>query len=312
MNAIPVLDLLALEAAPEAVTDVMGPAYRSYGFCAFKNTGMDTACRDESYLSFRQFFALPDEMKMQCFLAGQAGRRGYTPMRVETARQGGHPDWKEFYHVGREGVSAQHLTRPHVADAMLENTWPVALPQFRSSSLALYAMLEGIGRRILSLMARDLGLDPGYFEDKVNYGNSILRALHYPALPGAIDGMRAAPHEDISMLTVLIGATDAGLQVQGQDGNFVPVVSDADTVVVNVGDMLQRLTNGVYRSATHQVVNPNPGAEPRPRYSVPFFLDPNPDFLIEALPSTLSHRAPLPPILAHDYLMERLREIKLA
>jgi isopenicillin N synthase-like dioxygenase len=190
-----------------------------------------------------------------------------------------------------------------------------------------------IGLRILSLMAVDLELPADFFADKVNYGNSILRALHYPPLPTnvSLDGdgvssvgaeaphtlpprvsMRAAPHEDISLLTILIGATDAGLQVKGPDGVFIPVVSDSDTLVVNVGDMLQRLTNGVYRSATHQVVNPPSNAPRRSRYSVPFFLDPNPDLLIKAIPSTVSNRPELPPILAHDFLMERLREIKLA
>jgi isopenicillin N synthase-like dioxygenase len=126
--------------------------------------------------------------------------------------------------------------------------------------------------------------------------------------------VRAGAHEDINLITLLVGASAEGLEVLSRKGEWVPFTADADTIVVNIGDMLQRLTNHVYPSTTHRVVNPPGEAARKPRYSTPFFLHPNPDFLIETLPGCISADNPnryAEPISSHEYLMERLREIKL-
>ena len=169
---------------------------------------------------------------------------------------------------------------------------------------------------MLRALALHIGLPESYFDDKTNFGNSILRPIHYPPIPAgqALPNVRAGAHEDINLITLLVGASAQGLEVRSRAGEWVPFTADADTIVVNIGDMLQRLTNHVYPSTTHRVVNP-PGEQARqPRYSTPFFLHPNPDFLIDVLPSTVTADNPSrypEPITAHGYLEERLAEIKL-
>jgi isopenicillin N synthase-like dioxygenase len=160
-----------------------------------------------------------------------------------------------------------------------------------------------------------IGLPENFFADKTNFGNSILRPIHYPPITAPdIPNVRAGAHEDINFITLLVGASAAGLEVLSKQGEWVPFTSDADTIVVNIGDMLQRLTNHVYPSTTHRVVNPPGEAARKPRYSVPFFLHPNPDYLIgpcrSASRPTIRDRYPTP-ITSHEYLLERLREIKL-
>ena len=201
------------------------------------------------------------------------------------------------------------------AEAMPENVWPSEVPEFRARALALYDALDGLGSRMLSALALGLDLPEDYFADKTNNGNSILRPIHYPPITtDDVPNVRAGAHEDINLITLLVGASAEGLQVLSRKGEWVPYTAAADTIVVNIGDMLQRLTNHVYPSTTHRVTNP-PGEQARqPRYSTPFFLHPNPDFLIDVLPSTITPDNPSrypEPITAQGYLEERLREIKL-
>ena len=189
---------------------------------------------------------------------------------------------------------------------MPPNLWPEEIPEFREVGYGLYQALDQLGSRVLSALALHIGLPENYFVDKTDFGNSILRPIHYPPITTAdIPNVRAGAHEDINLITLLVGASAAGLEVKSRKGDWVPFTADADTIVVNIGDMLQRLTNHVYPSTTHRVVNP-PGEQARqPRYSTPFFLHPNPDFLIDVLPSCITpdnpsrypeadHRAGLP------------------
>ena len=174
---------------------------------------------------------------------------------------------------------------------------------------------NALGSRVLSALALHIDLPETYFDDKTNFGNSILRPIHYPPITTPdVPNVRAGAHEDINLITLLVGASAQGLEVLSRKGEWVPFTADADTIVVNIGDMLQRLTNHVYPSTTHRVTNPPGDSARQPRYSVPFFLHPNPDFMIDALPSCISadnpNRYPQP-ISAHEYLQERLREIKL-
>ena len=294
----------------QAFVDELGAAYREWGFAGIRNHGIPQSLIDGSYDVFQRFFALPEDTKKQYHVPGGGGARGYTPFGVETAKGAQHYDLKEFWHIGRE-IPDDSKYR----DVMPPNQWPEEVEGFREQGYGLYQALDHLGSQVLRALALHIGLPETYFADKTDSGNSILRPIHYPPITADnVPNERAGAHEDINLITLLVGASAAGLEVQSKKGEWVPFTSDADTIVVNIGDMLQRLTNHVYPSTTHRVVNP-PGEQARqPRYSTPFFLHPNPDFLIDVLPSTVTPDNPSrypDPITAQGYLEERLREIKL-
>ncbi|WP_374382775.1 isopenicillin N synthase family dioxygenase [Thermomonas sp.] len=306
---IPTLDIRRFETDRAAFVAELGAAYREWGFAGIRGHGIAQDVIDGAYDAFTAFFALPEDVKKQYHVPGGGGARGYTPFGVETAKDSKYFDLKEFWHVGREVRDEKY------AEAMPANVWPSEVPEFRARALALYDALDGLGSRMLSALALGLDLPEDYFADKTNNGNSILRPIHYPPITtDDVPNVRAGAHEDINLITLLVGASAEGLQVLSRKGEWVPYTADADTIVVNIGDMLQRLTNHVLPSTTHRVVNP-PGEKARqPRYSTPFFLHPNPDFLIDVLPNCVSADNPSrypEPITAQGYLDERLREIKL-
>lgn len=308
---IPTLDIRRFDTDRDAFVAELGAAYREWGFAGIRGHGIPQALIDGAYDAFVRFFALPEDVKKHYHLAGGGGARGYTPFGVETAKDSKHFDLKEFWHVGRE-IPEDSKYR----EVMPPNLWPAEVPEFHERGYALYQALDALGTRVLSALALHIGLPEHYFVDKTDSGNSILRPIHYPPITADdVPNVRAGAHEDINLITLLVGASAAGLEVKSKQGEWVPFTSDADTIVVNIGDMLQRLTNHVYPSTTHRVVNP-PGDQARkPRYSTPFFLHPNPDFLIDVLPSCVTADNPSrypEPITAHGYLMERLKEIKLA
>jgi isopenicillin N synthase-like dioxygenase len=192
---------------------------------------------------------------------------------------------------------------------MPANLWPGEIPAFQPAVSALFAALDTAGRRMLRAIAVHLGLAPDFFDEPVAEGNSILRLLHYPPVADAPAGaIRAGAHEDINVITLLLGAEEAGLQLLGKDGEWHDIAAPEGSLVCNIGDMLQRLTGGRLPSTTHRVVNPAPERAAHPRYSTPFFLHFRPDYLIETIPGGPITAAP---ITADDYLRERLREIKL-
>jgi isopenicillin N synthase-like dioxygenase len=242
---------------------------------------------------------------------GNAGARGYTPFGIETAKDSKYPDLKEFFHIGRELPEGSRYR-----EWMAPNLWPTEVESFRQQAYGLFESLDVLGNRVLSALALHLGLAEDFFVEPTRFGNSILRPIHYPPITSPdIPNVRAGAHEDINLITLLVGASAAGLEVKARNGEWVPFTAEADTIVVNIGDMLQRLTNHVYPSTTHRVVNPPGEAARQPRYSTPYFLHANPDYLIETLPSCIGADNPdryPSPITANDYLMERLREIKLA
>jgi isopenicillin N synthase-like dioxygenase len=310
MSQIPTLDIRRFDTDRKAFVAELGAAYREWGFCGIRGHGIPQAEIDAAYDVFKRFFALPTETKMKYHVPGTGGARGYTPFGIETAKDSKYPDLKEFWHIGREIARDSKY-----ADVMAPNLWPEEVPGFREHGYGLYETLDALGSRVLSGLALHLELPEDFFADKTNFGNSILRPIHYPPITAPdIPNVRAGAHEDINFITLLVGASAAGLEVLSKKGEWVPFTSDADTIVVNIGDMLQRLSNHVYPSTTHRVVNPPGDAARKPRYSVPFFLHPNPDYMIRTLPMCISGDNPdryPTPISAHDYLLERLREIKL-
>ncbi|MFM7625390.1 MAG: isopenicillin N synthase family dioxygenase [Gammaproteobacteria bacterium] len=306
-DRIPTLSLR--DADSPAFVAALGEAYTRYGFVIIADHGIPQALSDRFLGLYKTFFAWPEAEKRRYHIAGGGGARGYTPFGIETAKGAVHHDLKEFWHVGRE-LSPGHPYKHYMAD----NIWIDGLPGFRETSLEMFETFDRTGRRLLTAIARVLGLAPDLFDDKVQVGNSVLRVIHYPPMPPQpTESVRAGAHEDINVITLLLGAEEPGLQVLTRQGEWLAANPAPGSMVVNVGDMLQRLTNGVLRSTTHRVVNPASDRAQHARFSMPFFLHFNPDFPIAALPSCTGpgRPEPLPPILAEEYLQERLREIKL-
>jgi isopenicillin N synthase-like dioxygenase len=288
----------------------LGAAFERYGFAVLSEHDLPRGAVEEALAQTHALFALPDEIKRAYHAPGGAGQRGYTPFGREAAKGASLSDLKEFWHVGRE-LPADH---PY-CDRMPQNVWPAELPGFRAATLGLYQALDALGGRVLRAIAHHLGLPHDAFEDPVREGNSVLRLLHYPPVPADAPGVRAGAHEDINAITLLLGAEEAGLELLDRDGRWLPVNPPPGSVVCNIGDMLQRLTNHVLPSTTHRVVNPAPERRGVARYSTPFFLHFRPDYLIRTLPCCVGAERPdryAEPITADAYLRERLREIRLA
>ena len=294
---------------PDAFADKLGRSFEEYGFAIIADHGIPDALITQAEDKAKAFFALPEEVKRNYFIPGGGGARGYTPFGIETAKGAAAHDLKEFWHVGRE-LPPGHPFRGHMGD----NVWPAEVPSFKDTFLTLFDAFDHAGLKILKAIARFLKIDEDYFIDTVRDGNSVMRLLHYPPIVGEPgSNVRAGAHEDINTITLLLGAEEAGLELLTRDGRWLPIAPPPGALVVNIGDMLQRLTNGLLRSTTHRVVNPPPERRGRSRYSMPYFLHFRSDFLIEALPGTVppGEQPKWPPITADDYLQERLREIKL-
>jgi len=306
---VPTLDIRRFATEPAKFVNDIGKAYADFGFCGISNHGISDDTVENCYRAIKTFFALPATVKQKYHQPGRGGARGYTGFAVEQAKDSQHPDLKEFWHVGREITG--ELPHP----CLYPNLWPDEVAGFREASCLLYSALEKLGGRILEALALFLDLDQHYFADKVHYGNSILRAIHYPPIADTkTQSIRAGQHEDINLITLLVGSNEAGLEILRRDGSWLPVTTIEGTIVVNIGDMLQRLTNHVLPSTTHRVVNPAGVAADEPRYSIPFFMHPNPDFTIKTLDTCIGPERPdryPKPIAANDYLLQRLEEIGL-
>ena len=294
---------------PEGFAQKLGKSFEEFGFAIIADHGIPDALIHRAEDKSKAFFALPEEVKRNYHIEGQGGARGYTPFGIETAKGYTAHDLKEFWHVGRD-LPPGHPFRGHMPD----NVWPAEVESFKDTFEELYATFDRTGLKILKAIARFLKIDEDYFVDTVRDGNSVMRLLHYPPIqsePGS--HVRAGAHEDINTITLLLGADEGGLELLTRDGRWIPVNPKPGELVVNIGDMLQRLTNGVLRSTSHRVVNPPRERWGKPRYSMPYFLHFRSDFLIEALPGTVpaGEQPKWPPISADDYLQERLREIKL-
>jgi len=290
----------------------LGAAYTNIGFVAIRNHFLSQEMQDELYASIKAFFSLPDDVKQQYEILGIAGQRGYTGKGKEHAKGRNTGDLKEFYHVGQELTPEALTTEGYPA-----NVWPEEIPQFRSATLSVYQALEKTGTLMLQAIALYLGLEENYFAPRIKNGNSILRPIHYFPItnPESVpsDAVRAAEHGDINLITLLMGASADGLQVLRRDGKWIPITALPDQLVVNVGDMLERLTNKKLKSTIHRVVNPPVRLMNTPRYSVPFFMHPRSDMDLTCLPGCVDEQNPklFDDITAGEFLNERLAEIGL-
>jgi isopenicillin N synthase-like dioxygenase len=296
---------------PKAFAERLGQGFRETGFAVISDHPIDQAVIDAGVGAGKKFFALPDETKRGYFIPGGGGQRAYTPFATEVAKGAKAKDLKEFWHVARE-LSQDHK----YAGLMGANLYVKEVPGWKDATNEMFSALDTFGLDILQAIAMHLKLPPDFFNDKVQEGNSILRLLHYPPQtePPPEGSVRAGAHEDINVITLLLGAEEGGLEVLHRNGQWLPVNPPPGSLVVNIGDMLQRLTNDVLPSTTHRVVNPKPERSRFPRYSTPFFLHFNPDYAITTLPGTISAERPNrypEPLKAQDFLEIRLKEIGL-
>lgn len=292
-----------------AFVAALGDAYERIGFVAVKNHLVDEPTVNKLYEEVQRFFELPVETKLKYEIAGLAGQRGYTSFGKEHAKDSNAGDLKEFWHFGQE-VEGDDPIRKEYPDNVLVSE----LPAFNQIGLEAYRKLENTGRQMLRAIALFLGLEETYFDGKIHNGNSILRPIHYPPITSEPkSAVRAGQHEDINLITLLIGASAEGLQVLNKQNEWVDVTALPDHIVVNVGDMLQRLTNNRLKSTTHRVVNPPREKWGTSRFSIPFFLHPRSDMRLDCLSSCIpeGESAKYPPITAGEYLDERLAEIGL-
>jgi isopenicillin N synthase-like dioxygenase len=307
MTVMPVISLSTGDA--DALGQQLGNSFQTYGFATVIDHGLDPALVAKAWALTKTLFEQSEAQKRASFDAAIAGQRGYTPFKTEIAKGADFHDLKEFWHVGRDVAPDSPL-----AGSMLANIWP-DVPEFKETFQLLYTEMDKVGARILSSIARYLDLPAHWFDPAIADGNSIFRLLHYPPISGDAEGcIRAGAHEDINLITLLLGAEEAGLQILRPDGSWMDVSPPQGGLAVNVGDMLQRLTNHMLPSTTHRVVNPTGERSRFSRYSMPFFLHLRSDFPISTLPQCVGEENPNrypDPILADDYLRERLIEIGL-
>lgn len=307
MTTIPVLDISKFESDSQAFVRELGEAYQAWGFAGITGHGISMRIIKDALKASEAFFSLPEVTKKQYFL-NNGGQRGYTPFGTEIAKNAEYVDLKEFWHVGREIQGESPFPQ------LLSNVWPAEIPEFKPAMLTLYSELDKLANRLLQAFALFLHEDIDYFKEKVNFGNSILRPLHYPPITDpSLPNVRAGAHEDINLITLLAGSEQEGLEVLSKTGEWVGISMIEGTIICNVGDMLQRLTNYVLPSTTHRVVNPKGDAAKTSRYSIPFFMHANPDMSLDALPQCVTEDNPKrdEAITANEYMMQRLREIGL-
>lgn len=286
---------------------VLGDALHDFGFVSITDHGIDRSRIREAYDVAAEFFALPLDKKRESFIEGSKGNRGFVAFGSEHAKNRKVGDLKEFFHLGPD--------LPDLGPGGA-NAFPSAVPRFEPAMRALFADLEGVATTLLSAVAEYLAVPRDTFTKMATGGNSILRVIHYPPLKDAFipGGVRAAEHEDINLMTLLCESTSAGLELLTRDGRWLPVDAPPGHIVVDSGDMMQLVTNGVIPSTTHRVVNPPSDADDKVRYSMPFFVHPYPSCPLVPLESCISDSRPAKyeATTAHEFLETRLRELGLA
>ena len=310
---IPVVDLSDFTGGDpelkESFVQHLGKAFEDVGFVAVKNHGIPDELIAGLYQYVQEFFSLPSDKKRAYEIPELAGQRGYTSFGKEHAKGSDAPDLKEFFQYGQI-VPENHPLKPEYPG----NVSVAEISGFNETLFKAYRAFEKSGKSLLQAIALYLGLDEHYFDNQVEEGNSILRAIHYPPITTEPkSAIRAEQHEDINLITLLVGASAGGLEILTKQNEWIPVTSLPEQIVVNVGDMLQRLTNNQLKSTTHRVVNPPRELWHTSRFSIPFFLHPKSAMDLSALENCVDENHPkvFEDITAGEYLDERLKEIGL-
>lgn len=308
--SVDLADFLSGDASRKAhFVEQLGKAYTGIGFVALKNHLLSEKLVEGLYKEVQSFFNLDEATKKSYEVPGLAGQRGYVSFGKEHAKDSNAGDLKEFWHFGQEVADNDPIKSEYPDNVIVSE-----LPRFNEVGMEAYQRLEDTGREVLRAIALFLGLDENYFDNNIKHGNSILRPIHYPPINSEPkSAVRAGQHEDINLITLLIGASADGLEVLNKQNEWVAVTALPDHIVVNVGDMLQRLTNNKLKSTTHRVVNPPREKWGTSRFSIPFFLHPRSEMRLDCLPSCVEEgkKPDFEPISAGEYLEERLIEIGL-
>ena len=304
-----VLSLSLWEHNTQSFVKKLGHNFQSSGFCGLIDHTIEEKLIDEVIEISRKFFSLPDNVKMKYFEPGLGGARGYTPIKIETPKGGYDADIKEFWQTGRV------LSRGHRLEKwMPPNKWAEEIPYFKEKMSELFSQFDKLGKTLLQAVALFLDLEKNYFEEIVSEGNNVMRSIHYPPIKQDELGERSGAHEDINLITLLVGGHQPGLQIYSKKKGWESADQKRGIIICNIGDMLQRFTNHKLVSTTHRVVNPFGKLRTKSRFSIPYFVHPNPDWFLETLDSCCTEDNPKryeEGILSEDYLQERLKEIKL-
>jgi len=287
----------------------LGDAFCEYGFVALTHHGVAEEVIAANYQTTKAFFALSDPLKRRYYNPANGGQAGYTPFGIEGAKDSQIGDLKEFWHTARELPPGHHLS-----SHMAETPEVAEISDFNANSRALFHALDAAGQVVLAALAIYLGEAEDFFARRSDMGDSKLRMIHYPPIADLnTPALRSGAHEDINLITLLVGSGEPGLEVRARDGAWIPIATTSGTIICNIGDMLQRFSNAVLPSTTHRVINPLGEGRLLPRYSSPYFLHLNADVVITPLPKCVTIENPVryAPIAAHDYLLVRLFEIGL-
>ncbi|MEP2935416.1 MAG: 2-oxoglutarate and iron-dependent oxygenase domain-containing protein [Gilvibacter sp.] len=313
MNNIPSVDLADFISGDpvrkQKFVDAIGSAYEEIGFVSLKNHFLDDALVEGLYTQIKAFFDLPIDTKSKYEIEGLGGQRGYISFGKEHAKGKKEGDLKEFWHFGQIPDTDANLI-----DEYPKNVEVNELPEFNNTGMTAYRQLEKTGLHVLRALALYIGIDEHYFDHWASNGNSILRPIHYPPIEEEPKGaVRAGAHGDINLITLLMGASSGGLQVLRKDGEWIDAIPNEDELVINVGDMLERLTNNKLRSTIHRVANPPKEQWHMPRYSIPFFMHPRSDMRLDCLDECISSEHPkaYEDITAGEFLHQRLVDIGL-
>lgn len=313
MNEIPSVDLQLYLSGDlvkkEMFVKELGTAFEEIGFVALSGHFLPDTLVEKLYAEIKKFFHLPQEVKDKYEISGIGGQRGYTSFGKEHAKGRSVGDLKEFWHFGQYVEDDPKLEAVYPKNVIVEE-----LPEFNTVGRETYKMLEKTAKYVLRALAKYLELEETYFDDYIKNGNSILRPIHYPPITEEPkNAVRAAAHGDINLITLLMGAHGRGLQVLNHKGDWIDAIAKPDELMINVGDMLSRLTNNKLKSTVHQVVNPPKSDWGKSRYSVPFFMHPISDMPLNCLEHCIddAHPKQFADITAGEFLQERLIELGL-
>jgi isopenicillin N synthase-like dioxygenase len=297
-NLIPELSFKKIEKGDPSSINLLNDALSNHGFFSITDHGLSKDLVKRCYKLSKEFFNLDYQIKNTYSSVGSKGARGYTPKGIETAVGEKVADQKEFWHHGPVVDKTYDKKIP-------ENLIIEQIPEFNQDFDNLYSELHKIGSRVLSVISLSLGLKNDYFETWVEKGNSLLRSIHYPPVDSNVNPHRARAHEDINLITLLIGAAEGGLEVLSKDGSWIKVEPSSEAIVCNIGDMMQLVTDKKLKSTTHRVIQ-DKNADSKSRYSIPFFLHPAPSICLKSVFKDDDNG-----VLADDFLDQRLKEIKL-
>ena len=296
-NQIPKLSLDSLLKNNDQSLEMLSNALSNHGFFIITDHKIPHSLFNKAYEYSEKFFNLDTSVKSKYSFRESAGARGYTPFGKETALGETVPDLKEFWHHG-----------PVIDDSyderIMKNIYVNEIDEFNAVFDELFNEMNSLGAQLLSSISLTLGLDANFFNTSTSKGNSLLRLIHYP--PSNNENIyRAREHADINLITLLIGANEPGLEVKDKSGNWIPVSSSYEDIVCNIGDMMQLITDKKLKSTPHRVIKYKTD-EMKSRYSIPFFMHPSPDTILKSVFNEEDKG-----VLAHDFLDERLKAIKL-